>query len=171
MKFEDFIKMFPTREYQNIHCLTDWGVNEHFDSIDESFNRPASVKIMKQSSDYFETEFVIKDIKYRFIARFYDKSATIIFHPLDGETDLFKQRKDDMYVGTVFASIFKSLKKMIQHNPHIIEIAFIADYPKLEDLYQLMNPTILKRFPEWELYKKFKNKQGKMQYSYVKKGE
>jgi len=162
MKFKKYIN-----EDEYIHILTDWGVNNYFDNILESLDKETPIKITDNTSKYFTTTFSVNDIKYVFASKIIDDVAIVMFHPVDMELDLFKERKDKKYIGSVFANIFKSLKMML--NDNIIEIAFTAEYKELEKLYKIMNPTILKRFPDWKMNKVFRNKQGKMQYSYTRK--
>lgn len=51
----------------------------------------------------------------------------------------------------------------------INEIAFTAVYSKLEKICDLLDKTIQKRFPNWKLYDKIRNKQGKLNYIYIRK--
>jgi len=143
-------------------------ISEYFQHVMESFNKPSKVKVTRNGRSLFEATFSIDDKKYTFMARIIDRLAIVIFYPVDRELDLFKERKDKMYVGRVFASIFSSIEELLKHNEHINEIGFVAEYDALERLYVLMEPYILKRFPEWKVGSKEINNTGKLQYIYNK---
>lgn len=156
-------------EQQHIHYLASWSAIRYIDGILESLNKPSVVTVLQNNSNTFTSTFMVNDIKYLFRADIFNTFVIVSFHPLDMEVDIYKERKDGTYSGRVFASVFRSLDVLIKHNPQIIEIGFTADYKKLEPLYRLMEPVILKKFPKWKLDKKFNNAHGKLQYNYIRK--
>jgi len=165
MKFK-----YHITESSYIHHLTDWSLIDHISSILESFNKPADVNTIENTSKSFKTEFTVNDKIYIYHSKIIDELAILLFYPVDGEIDLFKERKDKAYIGKVFASIFVSIRMMLKVNKQLNTIGFIADNKSLEILYDIMNNIIVKRFPQWIFDKKFKNNSGKIQYSYIKRG-
>ena len=159
MRFNDYL----TRDEERYVYIT-----EYFLNVIESFDKPSSVKVTKDTPSFFETAFSVNDKKYSFMADIRDKLAVVIFFPIDDELDLFKERKDKMYVGRVFASIFLSVEKLIHANSTIDEIGFVAEYKGLESLYKLMEPHILRKFPKWRVKEVGISNNGKLQYTYEK---
>ena len=159
-KIDDYID-----QYQIVNSITNWDVIDYFDRQDEAFNNPSNIKVTQSTNDMFSCAFVINDVKYIVICKINKQLAIVLFHPLDGDDDLFKERNNPYYVGRIFASLFQSIKELLNRYPHITKIGFNAETTNLDRLYNTMMPYILKRFPEWKNIKQIKNKQ----YMFVRK--
>lgn len=165
MKIKDYLS---NDEYHLTEKLTNWQLIDYFNNFNEVFDKYKQIKIIEMSKESFVTKFVINDIDYYFHSDITDDSAIVIFYPLDEEWDLFKERKTNTgYLGSLFGTVIQSLKLMIE-NYDLNTIGFTAENKKLESIYNLLDKTIQKRFPDWKLDKIDINK-GKKNYIYKRK--
>lgn len=165
-KFNNYLNPFSEEMY--IDLFTNQSYIDYFNNINETFNKSAKITIDKSNPNIYSTSFEINDIKYIFMAEIEEKEAIIIFYPLDGEIDIFKERKKyNSYLGELFGSLIQSVQLMLKEKD-LNKIKFTAYHKKLESIYNLLDKTIQKRFPRWKLDNVTRNKQGMLNYIYIK---
>lgn len=151
-----------------IDTLTNWQLIDYSNTCNEVFDSPSKIEIIQNQSNTFNTKFEVNGSLYMFMSEITDNSSNVLFYPLDGDFDLFRERKDSMYVGKVFASVLQSVKLMLDNNKNITILMFVAENKKLENIYKLIKPVISKRFSDWKFNSKYKSKNGKVVYKYSK---
>ena len=149
--------------------ITKWEVQQQFHSfiLDEIFDKDIELKITKGTSG-FSTHFKIGNDKYMFQAETYGNNIySILFYRRDG-LDMFKPKGDDKFTGSVFAGIFKNIKKLMDDR-QVDGIHFNTDDKKLKSLYIKMETLVSKRFPDFKLLKKVQ-KGNITDFLYLRKG-
>jgi hypothetical protein len=159
-----------TEEMKHAEFITLWEVQQQFHSfiLDEIFDKDVELKNIEKGTTGFSTHFNIGKDKYMFQAETYGNNIySILFYKKDG-LEMFKPKGDVKFPGDVFSGVFKSIKKMI-NDRQVDGIHFNTDDSKLKSLYTKMKPLVIKRFPEFQFFKKV-SKGNITEFLYLRKG-
>lgn len=164
MKFENWLN-----EDKYIELLTNFELSDYF-KVHEAFNKSVDFKINKKDNEFFSTTFNINNIEYIFLAKIVNETALILFYPLDEEIEsMFKQRKESkVFLGSLFSTIFDSIKELLKEHEEIRYIEFNTENEKLKSIYEKLSKIFIKRFSDWEFYSK-DNFQNKLIFRFIRK--
>ncbi len=158
------------REYMNtdvINTLTDWYIQKQL-SLTEVFDSNININT-NSDCDSYNSIIHIDNKKYRFLGINNKGIYDILFYLIDSIDDPFKLRNNKLYIGKVFAGVFRSLRSMIK-DCNVKGFKFSSDNNNLEKLYTRMIPWIHKRFKTYSLDKIYTGNKGNKVFVYMKNG-
>jgi len=139
-----------------IDILTDWVIIDYNNSLLEIFDTKHKIQVVINTDTLYQTKFDVESVKYRFHAmRFNDNGWGIQFFPT---ANIYHGNLGgSSYIGSVFSAVFQSLRMLI-NDKNVDMFVFTAADKDLERLYRKMILWIHKRFPKYQIDKKYLNK-------------
>jgi hypothetical protein len=139
-------KKYLIEEQENIKIIKDLQIENYFNVCNEIFDKSSNIKIIQNNKDFFSTTFIVDNVEFNVLIKIKNTKANILFFPIDDDLDIFELKKSKKYSGKIFASVFESVKIMLEKNQNVNEIVFVAENKQLEKLYNMMKSIISKIF-------------------------
>ena len=107
--------------------------------INELADRRIKVSILRKGKDFFQTEFIVSDVKYIFEANeMYDNMWSIQFDQRGHHTPFTPTKKDLHHAADVFSGVKESIKMLTKKYPKIEFLEFAPANDKLLNVYRIM---------------------------------